>query len=164
RRDPGVAGNVRPWSKRAPPSGTEHIRPGDYPQQRSPGKRSAPGTGGPLDDAGTRARFAYPGYGPKKTAGRSPPSNPMHPSNSEEVVPQRHVPVARQAVVRGLDVADAGELLAFGLVVLVGQVAHARAYLPAVLRRIPHAVQADQGVGALAEHVPVVHRQPGLVA
>src|SRR5690606_40297045 len=62
----------------------------------------------------------------KKNGGPKPAVQSI-PSNSEEVVPHRHVPVARQPVVRGLDVADAGELLALGLVVLVGQVEIGRA-------------------------------------
>src|SRR5690606_1803335 len=61
-----------------------------------------------------------------------------------EVVTHRHIPVARQTVVGGLDVADAGDLLAFGLVLLVGQVAYAGADLPGHLRRIPHAIGANQ--------------------
>src|SRR5690606_21761260 len=77
---------------------------------------------------------------------------------SSEVVADGDVGVARHAEVGGLDVAHAGELLAFGHVQLVGGVAHAAADLPGVLRRIPHAVEADQGVGALAEVFAVVHR------
>src|SRR3546814_17693701 len=96
--------------------------------------KAAPGR---QDTASHRSLYGLPTdrREPKKEGGPKPAVYPTHPSNSEEVVAQRHVPVARQAVVRGLDVAHAGEFLAFGLVVLVGQVAHARAHLPAVLRR-----------------------------
>src|SRR5690606_13454178 len=53
---------------------------------------------------------------------------------SKEVATHRQVPVARRRVVRGLDVGHRGELLALHLVELVGEVAHAGADLPRVLR------------------------------
>src|SRR5690606_41197590 len=93
-----------------------------------------------------------------------PPGFAASAAPTSEVVAHRHVGVARHAEVGGLDVAHAGELLAFGHVQLVGGVAHAGADLPGVLRRVPHAVEADQGVSALAEVVAVVDRQPGAAA
>src|SRR3546814_9052615 len=64
--------------------------------------RSAEGKAAPgrQDTASHRSLYGLPTdrREPKKEGGPKPAVYPTHPSNSEEVVAQRNVPVARQAV------------------------------------------------------------------